>query len=221
MPRLLFEKIGNAVFISHLDLMRVFQRAFKRAGILIRHSQGFNPRAHVSIALPLSVGAESVCEILDFDLAEGVSISLQEIPAMLNRTMPAGIRVLEIWETGRKLRELTHLDVELMLEYDTGVPKDAAEQIQAFFRKDSPIIVNKKTKSGPADIDIRPMILKLDVRQIREQELRLTGRICAQNPSLNPSVLINALEGQFPNAAPDFVRIRRLEILDASGRPFR
>ena len=51
MPRLLFEKTGNAVWISHLDLMRVFQRAFRRGGILIRHSQGFTPRAHVSIAL--------------------------------------------------------------------------------------------------------------------------------------------------------------------------
>ena len=52
MPRLLFEKTGNAVWISHLDLMRVFQRAFRRGGILIRHSQGYSPKAHVSIALP-------------------------------------------------------------------------------------------------------------------------------------------------------------------------
>ena len=74
MPRLLFAKTGNAVWISHLDLMRVFQRAFRRGGILIRHSQGFTPRAHVSIALPLPVGQESVCELLDFDLAQGVVI---------------------------------------------------------------------------------------------------------------------------------------------------
>ena len=49
MPRIRFEKVGNAVWISHLDLMRVFQRAFRRGGILIRHSQGFTPRAHVSV----------------------------------------------------------------------------------------------------------------------------------------------------------------------------
>ena len=61
MNRLLFEKRGDAVFLSHLDLMRVFQRAFKRAGILIWHSQGFSPRAYVSIALPLPVGMESRC----------------------------------------------------------------------------------------------------------------------------------------------------------------
>ena len=56
MPRVLFEKVGNAVWISHLDLMRLFQRAFKRAGLPLKHSQGFNPRPYVAVALPLSVG---------------------------------------------------------------------------------------------------------------------------------------------------------------------
>ena len=54
MRRLLFEKTGNAIWISHLDLMRLFQRAFKRAGLHLTHTQGFNPRPSVSIALPLS-----------------------------------------------------------------------------------------------------------------------------------------------------------------------
>ena len=63
MNRLLFEKAGDAVYLSHLDLMRVFQRAFRRADIMIWHSQGFSPRAYVSIALPLPVGSESCCEI--------------------------------------------------------------------------------------------------------------------------------------------------------------
>ena len=52
MPRLLFEKTGSAVWISHLDLMRLFQRAFKRADLPLKHTQGFNPRPSVSIALP-------------------------------------------------------------------------------------------------------------------------------------------------------------------------
>ena len=56
MPRALFEKAGNAIWISHLDLMRVFQRSFKRAGLPLTHTQGFNPRPSVSIALPMSVG---------------------------------------------------------------------------------------------------------------------------------------------------------------------
>ena len=80
MNRLLFEKTGDAVYLSHLDLMRIFQRAFRRADILIWHSQGFSPRAYVSSALPLSVGVESRCEILDFEIEDG-SADLAKLPS--------------------------------------------------------------------------------------------------------------------------------------------
>ena len=66
--RLLFSKTGRAKYISHLDLMRTFQRAFARAHIQIKHTEGFNPHPFVSIALPLSVGYSSQCEILEFGL---------------------------------------------------------------------------------------------------------------------------------------------------------
>lgn len=59
MRRMLFEKYRNGIWISHLDLMRVFQRAFRRAGLPLQHTQGYNPHAFVSIALPLSVGTAS------------------------------------------------------------------------------------------------------------------------------------------------------------------
>lgn len=221
MPRILFEKTGNAVWISHLDLMRVFQRAFRRGGIPIRHSQGYSPRAHVSIALPLSVGAESVCELLDFDFAEGTELPLEEVPARLNATLPMGVRVRQVWAAGRKLRELTHLDASVILEYDEGVPVGAAETIAGFFQQDAPILVPKKTKSGMTELDIRPMISRPEVRQTGNRELELRCRVCAQNPSLNPMLLPEALRLHLPALAPSFARARRLEILDSSGHPFR
>ncbi len=66
--RLLFSKTGRARYISHLDLMRTFQRVFLRAGIRLRHTEGFNPHPYMVFALPLPVGCESDCELLDFDL---------------------------------------------------------------------------------------------------------------------------------------------------------
>ena len=95
MLRLLFEKKGNAIWISHLDLMRLFQRAFKRAELELVHTKGFNPRPSVSIALPLSVGVESSCELLDFDL-EGEIPSFEEIRARLNRSLIPGVAVKEV-----------------------------------------------------------------------------------------------------------------------------
>ena len=88
MPRALFEKAGNARYISHLDLMRVFQRAFKRAGLPLTHTQGFNPRPSVSIALPLSLGVESQCELLDFELERPYACA--EIREKLNAALIDG-----------------------------------------------------------------------------------------------------------------------------------
>ena len=109
MPRALFEKTGNAVWISHLDLMRVFQRAFKRAGLPLTHTQGFNPRPSVSIALPLSVGVESKCELLDFDL-EGEPVPCEEICRRLNQSLVDGVLVREVYDDGAKIKHLAFLD---------------------------------------------------------------------------------------------------------------
>ena len=108
MPRLLFEKMGKSIWISHLDLMRLFQRSFKRAGLQLSHTQGYNPRPSVSIALPLSVGVESRCELLDFDLV-GEMLPYDEILCRLNQVLVDGIRVLSVYDSGSKFGILAYL----------------------------------------------------------------------------------------------------------------
>ena len=210
MNRLLFEKRGDAVFLSHLDLMRVFQRAFKRAGILIWHSQGFSPRAYVSIALPLPVGMESRCEILDFEIEDG-SVELSGLPARLNAVLPDGIRVLEAYESARKIKELTRLRAEVTLEYDGGVPEDAQKALAAFFARES-IVITKHSK---------PLIFALSIAAVSETELRLECILSAQNPGLNPQLLAAAIETHLPDYKPDFARAGRMEALDEQENPFR
>ena len=218
MRRILFEKTGNAVYISHLDLMRLFQRAFKRGGLNLKHTQGFSPRAMVSIALPLSVGVESCCEILDYELVGQDELSDAEILERLNRTMPAGVRVLAAYDSPRKPKELTHLDIAIRLEYDNGVPEGAADAIRELFRRES-LIVTKRGKNGPVDQDLIPMISDLEVLEISEQELELRCRVCAQNPSLNPQQMVIAIEEHLHK--PDFTRIFRREVIAADGTIFR
>ena len=118
--RLLFAKEGDAIWISHLDLMRVFQRAFRRAGMLLRHSQGYTPHAYVSILLPMSVGVSSQCEVLDYELDPGDTTPEAEIPAKLNACLPAGIRILASYESEKKAGKLGFLQARLDLEYDSG-----------------------------------------------------------------------------------------------------
>ena len=219
MRRILFEKTGNAIYISHLDLMRLYQRAFKRAGLNLKHTQGFSPRAMVSIALPLSVGVESCCEILDYELVDQ-ELPFEEIKDRLNRALPAGVRVLDAYDSPRKPKELTHLDVAIRLEYDNGVPAGTGDAIRELFARES-VIVTKRGKNGPVEQDIIPMISQLAITAISDQELELTARVCAQNPSLNPQQLVTAIETNLPGHKPDFTRIFRREVLDSQGNIFR
>jgi len=219
MPRLLFEKTGNAVWISHLDLMRVFQRAFKRAGLQLTHTQGFNPRPTVSIALPMSVGVESVCELLDFDL-DGERVSCEDIFDRLNSVLISGVRVLQVYDNGRKLKELTHLRCEVTLEYDNGTPAGACSAVAELFERDE-LIVPKKGKNGIQEQDIIPMIRELDVSETGEGILTILADVCCQNPSLNPMQLAAAIELHLPALKPDFVKCKRIEIFDANYNIFR
>lgn len=219
MPRLLFEKTGSAIWISHLDLMRVFQRSFKRAGLHLTHTQGFNPRPSVSIALPLSVGVESVCELLDFDL-NGDDISCEEICARLNGVLIPGVCIREVYADGRKLRDLSFLHCSVTLEYDSGIPDNAVIAIKELFASRQ-LIVPKKGKNGIQDQDIIPMIRRVDVQIAGEKSIALDCDICCQNPTLNPMQLGAAITLHRPDLRPDFMKCKRIEIYDNTMNIFR
>ena len=218
MLRALFEKTGNAVWISHLDLMRLFQRAFKRASLPLTHTQGFNPRPSVSIALPLSVGVESKCELLDFEL-DGAAVPCDEIRARLNANLVEGVRVLKVYEDGQKIRHIALLDCTVTLEYDAGTPAGAAERIGELFHRPE-VVVPKKGKNGIVDQDIIPMIRRMTVTG-DGHTVTLRALVCCQNPTLNPMQLPAAVEKYLPELKPDFARCCRLEIYDTNETVFR
>ena len=97
--RLLFIKEAQASYISHLDLMRTFQRAFPRTELDIKHTQGYHPHPILSIVLPLPVGQSSDCELLDFEVTQ--EADGHGIADKLNTGMPAGLRVLDCYPAVR------------------------------------------------------------------------------------------------------------------------
>lgn len=220
MPRLHFEKTGNAVWISHLDLMRLFQRAFKRAGLPLTHTQGYNPRPSVSIALPLSVGVESKCELLEYELEGEDKPSHKEIVARLNAALTDGVRVIHSYDNCAKIKNLAYLDATVDLEYDTGIPEGAEDAIRELFAQ-SEIIVEKKSKNGISEQNIVPMIKRLEVSCADDHVIRLTTRVCCQNPSLNPMQLAAAVNKYLPRFAPDFAKSARVNLYDINEHIFR
>ena len=218
MPRALFEKVGNARYISHLDLMRVFQRAFKRAGLPLTHTQGFNPRPSVSIALPLSLGVESQCELLDFELESPYACA--EIREKLNAALIDGVYIREVYEQGQKIKNLALLQSRLVLEYDRHISDDAEDVIQSLFSRPE-LIVEKKGKNGTTQQDIIPMLRRLAVKKLSDREVEITALHSCQNPSLNPMQLSAAITKYLPGLSPDYVRCFREEIFDTNETIFR
>ncbi len=218
--RLLFSKTGRARYISHLDLMHTFQRAFFRAGITIRHTGGFSPHPFVSIALPLSVGYSSQCEILEFELAGGAE--REEVPERLTAVMPEGITVTACYPAERKLKELRWINYIMNLEYTDGRPLESEAAMEELLSRESLVIRKKsnKAKEGYTVTDLIPLIRSWNL-ECQSDSMTLDAVLSAQNPGLNPEYIRAAFCDAYPGFAPDFVTFHRREVLDASGCVFR
>ena len=217
--RIIFKKAGKAKYISHLDLVRTMQRAFIRAGITIKHTEGFNPHPYMVFALPLSVGAQSECEMMDFVL-KGDNVKIENVPERINCTLPEGIKVTGAYDNERKFKEIAWLEVEGTFWYDTGLKEDAAETLAAFFASKE-IVISKKTKGGVSDSDIKPCIHAITFNAKDGKIISVKAVLTAQNPSLNPEHLVGALRQLRPDIAPDFAEFRRKAVYDKDMKIFR
>ena len=215
--RMLFKKTGRAIYISHLDLMRVMQRTFMRAGYQLKYSEGFNPHPQISILLPLSVGCSSQSELMDFQIIGDEDIS--EMPARLTAVMPEGIEALSVYETESKVKNLKYLRIGGVFEYDERDCAEMQEKLTEFFSRES-IVIEKKTKRGMGESDIKPAISEISFAA-GEGVVRLEAVISAQEPTLNPEHLVSALRQLAPELAPDFAEFIRLEVFDEKMEIFR
>lgn len=215
--RMLFAKTGRAVYISHLDLMRTITRAFLRAECRLKYSEGFNPHPNISIALPLSVGCESVCEIMDFKMLE--DMPCEEIKSRISDQFPEGIEVIDVYEMQRKVKEIKWLRISGVFEYDERDAAQMVEKLNEFYAAES-IVITKKTKRGMGESDIRPAIKEISF-EASGGDVILSAVISAQEPTLNPELIADALRQLAPEYAPDFAKFRRLEIFDENMEIFR
>ena len=89
-----FKKTSDMVYISHLDLMNLFRRAFRRAGLPFVLTEGFTPRIKISIPQALKLGVESNNEHMSFLLSKEKDV--RDIAGVLNKELPEGIRILDV-----------------------------------------------------------------------------------------------------------------------------
>lgn len=120
--RIKFRKEAEGRFISHLDLLRVVERAVRRAGLKVAHTQGFNPRPRILYASALALGATSEAEYADIDLE--VAVPAADVPRRLNSVLPPAVRVTAAAEVSEHSKPL--MAVVNAAEYDVLVPVAAA-----------------------------------------------------------------------------------------------
>ncbi len=129
--RLTFSIGEELKYISHLDLMRLWQRALRRAGIPLAYSQGFSPHPRISLAAPLAIGVTSGGELMDIYLEQ--RLSPHYFMKNLSRQLPPGTDISEVVEVGLGLPSLQ--SQVAFAEYEVGMETDkSAEEVEASLR---------------------------------------------------------------------------------------
>lgn len=212
--RAVFEKKDRAKYISHLDLNRCMQRTFKRSGLPVWYTEGFNPHIYITFALPLSLGYESSVEIMDFNMTE--EVSEKETADKLNKAMPEGLRVLRVYSPQTKNTGIKSAEYMLTLSGDSS---SLHSEFEKFMAQEHINTVKRTKRGGEKIIDLKP---DTEVREICEEDgvLKILLRLPAGNEkNLNPS-LITDLFKEYCSVSYELVSVERTGIFSDNGKEF-
>ena len=162
--RMKFKKHGCMKFIGHLDIMRYFQKAIRRADIDIAYSEGFSPHMIMSFAAPLGVGLTSEGEYVDLQVNSCAS-SKAAVDA-LNSVMVEGMEVVSFKLLPENVKNAMSsvAAADYFVKWREGyVPENWEEKFNVFLQKEEMLIV-KKTKRSEAEVDLKPMLYKTELR---------------------------------------------------------
>ncbi len=205
-----FTKNENVKYVSHLDMVRLFGRAMRRAGLEISFSQGFNPHPIMNFAHPLGVGISSNCELIEIGV-EG-EITSAEILEKLAPAMPDGFGLVaakpsEIKSPFAGLK-FAEYEIEFFGEFSG---------ISGLMEMDE-IITEKKTKSGVKETDIRPMIKWAQVLEREEGRAIIGAVLSCGDPNLKPELFVKVIEETGYGKA-ELIKIHRKALLNADKKP--
>ena len=209
--RIKFRKTGIMKFIGHLDVMRYFQKAMRRAEVEISYSQGFSPHQIMSFAAPLGVGITSNGEYVDIEVhSTGTTAEMLE---RLNAVMAEGFEIAEYKllpdTAANAMSSVAAADYTLTFRPGYEPEEESAEEwfkkLTAFF--DQPqVMVLKKTKKGEKEMDLKPLIYDLGV---------IAGNDAAQS-----QLFMKISTGSASNIKPELLLDAYYEALGKERSPF-
>ncbi|MBE6702688.1 MAG: DUF2344 domain-containing protein [Ruminococcaceae bacterium] len=216
--RILFRKVGNLQYISHLDLQRTFSRVLVRAGLPLWYTKGFNPHIKMVFGMPLSVGAESECEMLDVRIER--DMSADEMLQRLNAELTDELRALAVYPAERKFSEIAFAAYDYSIR-TAGADQAMADRVAALL--DAPgLTVTRRSKSGEKEIDIKDYLYSASV-SFEGGLIGIHAVLAAgEGKYLSPELLITALRQRMGilSGLPteEHYRILRRRVLLADGK---
>lgn len=215
--RIKFSKQGPVKFIGHLDVMRYFQKAMRRAGIDIKYSEGFSPHQIMSFAAPLGVGLTSTGEYMDIEVNS--MTDCETMVNQLNSVMVEGIRVLECHKLDDHAKNAMSIvaAADYTLTFREG---KEPEDLQSFFAglsefyKQEEIVMVKKTKKGEREVNLKPSIYEL-----KSFEGRIFMKVSAgSQDNLKPELVMEAYDKWRGSSCPEFAfQVERNEVYGNTG----
>lgn len=192
--RIKFRKWGSMKFIGHLDMMRYFQKAIRRANIDICYSEGFSPHQIMSFAAPLGVGITSDGEY--FDIEVNSSFSTAEALERLNATMVEGVEVtgyVRLPDNAKTAMAIVSAaDYRLSVKEGYSSPLSAAEwadRIKEYFTDAKSFVIVKQTKKSEREVDLKPLVYAFEVKE----------------DELGPVFFLKVSTGSIDNIKPELV----------------
>ncbi len=207
--RLLYEKGVNVRYISQLNFVRVLNRTIRRSGLPVTYTVGFNPHPVMNVAAPIPVGTTSEYECIDIDFDE--KMDTDALATQFDKAFPEGIRVLAakaVTDTTLAFRDIDAASYTVRIEY-TG----AAPDIAAFLALDE-ILIEKKTKKGIKEIDIKPDIAALDLNSCENGVCIFTMQLpCGNEKNIKPDLVVQAMQKYQPEFKAECVLPHRTAVL--------
>lgn len=195
--RIRFTKGPEVRFVSHLDTMKMLERAIRRASLPIAFSEGFNPHPKIALGSALAVGVTSTAEYADLEFRQ--DLNAEELMNRLNQALPRGYQVSEAKELRGKTDALMAVlnRATYQITVQTKLPINQQELSQAIGRvlDKTSIVVTRDTKRGPKDTDIRPGIFQLEGQVGEQKSIELNILVeTGSSGNIRPEEVVKALE---------------------------
>ncbi|MBK5252687.1 MAG: DUF2344 domain-containing protein [Peptostreptococcaceae bacterium] len=140
-----YEKKGRVKYLGHLEIIKVFERAFRRSGVPLKYTEGFNPHPKMSFALPSSVGFSSTGEYMDVEVTE--IVEMHKFIIAMNETLPEGLRIIAGGYVEPKAKSLMSKVDYSEFQIDFSIQKELVGRLEKLLSLES-ILAIKQTKSG-------------------------------------------------------------------------